>query len=50
MSVSTAKTVCEVVVEIPEATRIFERFGIDYCCGGSKSLERGLCRFELVGR
>ena len=39
MSVSTAKTVREVAVEFPEATRIFERFGIDYCCGGNKSLE-----------
>jgi len=39
MSVSTAKTVREVAVEFPEATRIFERLGIDYCCGGNKSLE-----------
>ena len=39
MSVSTAKTVREVAVEFPEATRIFERFGIDYCCGGNKSLK-----------
>jgi len=39
MSVSTARTVRELVLEIPEATRIFERLGIDYCCGGSKSLE-----------
>ena len=39
MSVSTLKTVREWAVENPEATRIFEKFGIDYCCGGSKSLE-----------
>ena len=39
MSLGTARTVRELAVEIPEATRIFEKFGIDYCCGGSKSLE-----------
>lgn len=39
MSVSTARTVRELAVEIPEATRIFEKIGIDYCCGGNKSLE-----------
>ena len=39
MSVSTAKTVRELALEFPEATRIFERLGIDYCCGGGKSLE-----------
>jgi regulator of cell morphogenesis and NO signaling len=39
MSVSTARTVRELALEIPEATRIFEKIGIDYCCGGNKSLE-----------
>lgn len=38
MSISTSKTVRELAVEIPEATRIFEKIGIDYCCGGGKSL------------
>ncbi|MBZ5574257.1 MAG: iron-sulfur cluster repair di-iron protein [Acidobacteriia bacterium] len=47
MSVSTAKTVREVAVEFPEATRIFERFGIDYCCGGSKSLEEACAASNL---
>ena len=39
MSVSTVRTVRELALEIPEATRIFEKVGIDYCCGGDKSLE-----------
>jgi regulator of cell morphogenesis and NO signaling len=39
MSVSTARTVRQLVLEIPEATRIFEKLGIDYCCGGDRSLE-----------
>src|ERR1044072_7852506 len=32
------KTVREVAVEIPGATRVFEKFKIDYCCGGSQQL------------
>ena len=39
MNLTTAKTVREIALEIPQATRVFERFGIDYCCGGNKSLE-----------
>lgn len=34
----TTKTVREYALEIPNATRIFEKLGIDYCCGGGKSL------------
>ena len=30
----TTKTVREYALEIPTATRIFEKLGIDYCCGG----------------
>lgn len=30
----SAKTVREIAVELPVATRIFEEFRIDYCCGG----------------
>lgn len=33
-----SKTVREFAVEIPQATRLFETMGIDYCCGGGKSL------------
>ena len=40
MTVMTAKTVREVAVENPVATRVFEKFGIDYCCGGNQSLEQ----------
>lgn len=34
----TTKTVREFAVEVPQATRVFEKLGIDYCCGGGKSL------------
>ena len=32
------RTVRELALEIPNATRIFEKMKIDYCCGGNKSL------------
>ncbi len=47
MSRSSTKTVREVVLEFPEATRIFERLGIDYCCGGKKSLEEACAAANL---
>jgi regulator of cell morphogenesis and NO signaling len=40
MAVVTTKTVREVAVENLAATRIFEKVGIDYCCGGGQSLEQ----------
>src|SRR5262245_63249074 len=36
MDISTTKTVRELALEISEATRVFEKFGIYYCCGGGK--------------
>lgn len=38
MSVNAARTVREIATELPHATRTFEKLGIDYCCGGSRSL------------
>jgi regulator of cell morphogenesis and NO signaling len=32
------KTVADLAVEIPGATRVLENLGIDYCCGGKRSL------------
>jgi regulator of cell morphogenesis and NO signaling len=39
MSVTTEKTVRELALEKPGATRVFEKLGIDYCCGGNKPLD-----------
>src|SRR5438477_10647982 len=36
--INPTRTVGEIAVELPQATRIFERLKIDYCCGGSKPL------------
>jgi regulator of cell morphogenesis and NO signaling len=38
MNADLNKTVRDLAVENPAATRVFEKFGIDYCCGGGKSL------------
>src|SRR5260370_19020182 len=35
----TTKTVRDLAVEIPDATRVFEKLGIDYCCGGDRTLD-----------
>jgi regulator of cell morphogenesis and NO signaling len=43
MSVIAEKTVRELALENPAATRVFEKLGIDYCCGGNKSLAES-CR------
>lgn len=32
------RTVRELALETPDATRVFERLKIDYCCGGSRTL------------
>jgi regulator of cell morphogenesis and NO signaling len=43
MSMTAEKTVRELALENPAATRVFEKLGLDYCCGGNKSLEEA-CR------
>ena len=39
MMLNTKTSVRELALGVPGATRIFEKLGIDYCCGGSVSLE-----------
>src|SRR5262245_23150059 len=38
-TIDLTKTVRDFAVEQPEATRVFEKLGIDYCCGGDKTLQ-----------
>jgi|SRR6185437_333970 len=38
MNLVTNKTVRELALEMPAATRVFEKMGIDCCCGGKRSL------------
>ena len=38
MATTAARPVRDLVLENPGAARVFEKFGIDYCCGGSQTL------------
>ena len=38
MTLTATKTVGEIAAEVPGTTREFEKLGIDYCCGGSRTL------------
>lgn len=38
MNLESNRTVRELALEIPGATSVFEKVGIDYCCGGQRSL------------
>src|ERR1035441_5603159 len=38
MTLTTTRTVGEIAAEMPGTTREFEKLGIDYCCGGSRTL------------
>jgi regulator of cell morphogenesis and NO signaling len=51
MTITLDKTVREIAVETPSSVRVFETLGIDYCCGGRKSLEQVCTGLHLdVGR
>ena len=39
VAIDTRKTIKEIVLEMPTSVNVFERLGIDYCCGGDKRLE-----------
>ena len=47
MTITADKTVREIAVEYPATIRVFERFGIDYCCGGRKPLEQACEELQL---
>jgi regulator of cell morphogenesis and NO signaling len=47
MSIDTTQSVREIVQQHPGTVAVFEAFGIDYCCGGSKSLEEA-CRKDAI--
>src|SRR5688572_6831013 len=41
------KTVRELAIAIPHATRVFERIRIDYCCGGNQPLNEACVQAGL---
>jgi regulator of cell morphogenesis and NO signaling len=46
-TLAAEQTVGQLVVQRPARARIFERFGIDYCCGGNQRLQDA-CRAKSV--
>ena len=53
MALLSEKTVGELVTENPARARVFEKHGIDYCCGGKQPLmqacrERGIAPEPLI--
>jgi regulator of cell morphogenesis and NO signaling len=36
--INSEMTVREIAIQVPESTRLFEKFKIDYCCGGNRPL------------
>lgn len=47
MALSATQTVRQLATEIPNATRVFEKLGIDYCCGGAKTLEAACVQAKI---
>ncbi len=43
MTINSMDTVKALATTLPNATRVFEQLGIDYCCGGERTLEEA-CR------
>src|SRR5262245_54583522 len=37
--INSTTTVRDVALALPQSTRVFEKFKIDYCCGGNQPLE-----------
>ena len=53
MTIGAQKTVSEVATSFPGSIRVFEQYGIDFCCGGSKPLaeacqEKGVSVEQLL--
>src|SRR5215468_2019406 len=47
MPITLDKTVREIATEAPSSIPVFETLGIDYCCGGRKSLEQACADLHL---
>jgi regulator of cell morphogenesis and NO signaling len=47
MMTATTQTVREIALEQPASIRVFEHFGIDYCCGGRKPLAEACAANDL---
>lgn len=46
-AIDPARTVAELAVERPARARVFERLGLDYCCGGKRPLREACAEAGL---
>jgi regulator of cell morphogenesis and NO signaling len=54
MTITETTTIADIASALPSSVRVFQRHGIDFCCGGKKPVgiacrERGLNFTEVVG-
>lgn len=47
-TITQERTVAELVLERPARSRVFESLGIDYCCGGKKTLEEACAKKKIA--
>ena len=47
MQLDATRTVREFAIEVPGATRVFEKLRIDYCCGGNQPLDEACTKTGL---
>jgi regulator of cell morphogenesis and NO signaling len=47
MTLTTTKTVRDYALEAPQTIRLFEKLGIDYCCGGNRPLDEACAAANL---
>ncbi|MEW6202084.1 MAG: iron-sulfur cluster repair di-iron protein [bacterium] len=45
--IDVSATVREIAVKYPQSLKVFERYGIDYCCGGGKRLTDAAGELEI---
>lgn len=55
MRINVSNTVGDIAVNSPGATRVFEAVGLDYCCGGQRSLQEactnsGISIEDVIGK
>jgi len=47
MTLTTTKTVREYAIETPQTIPVFEKLGIDFCCGGNRPLDEACAAAKL---
>lgn len=47
MAIDSSRSLAELVLERPASARVLERLGLDYCCGGDRSLVEACAEQDL---